>query len=61
MIEFVTLAMSLVQLGHEIAPLAQMVVDATAKTGGPEPADWDALHKVEAGLRARLAAETGAA
>jgi hypothetical protein len=55
--EYVMLAMELVKLGAEVAPLAQQVLSAVSKPGGPTDADWAALHDIETALRARLAAE----
>ena len=48
------LAPLIISLGQDIAPLAQMVVDAIKGGGVPTDAQWNAMHELEASLRAQL-------
>lgn len=52
--EYIALAMGLVQLGAAIAPLAEQVYTAMSKPGGPSDADWQSLRDLEDRLRAGL-------
>lgn len=55
---FVQAAMQLAPLlekaGEDIAPLAQMVVDAVSSGTDPTDAQWQALHDREDALRTQL-------
>lgn len=50
------LANILIPLGRDIAPLAQIIVDAVRGTGDPTADQWAALHAIEDTLRAELQA-----
>lgn len=62
---FVTAAMQLapllISLGRDIAPFAQMVIDAIKGGGVPTDAQWQAMHDLETSLRAELNAPEPAA
>jgi hypothetical protein len=55
---FVTAALQLapliISLGRDIAPFAQMVIDAIKGGGVPTDAQWQAMHDLENSLRAEL-------
>lgn len=48
------LAPLIISLGQDVAPLAQLVVDAIKGGGVPTDAQWTAMHELETKLRAEL-------
>jgi len=48
------LAPLVIQAGQDFAAFVARVEAAASRTDGPTNADWDALHALEAELRARL-------